>query len=475
MSLLDDLEALIKGGNPNAQTVAACLAQLGTPTVSIAVLEDGSVSSRCYSTVGDDAETIFQACSISKPVAAMAIMRLVDQGRLALDGTIGSLLPQDVVNMLTEGCPPAQTKIIEGITIKQLMSHTSGLSQGGFPGYAKGPIPSARDILKGAYPVNTMRVRLRSLPGHSFSYSGGGITVLQVILETVTGKDFPSLIRDLVLEPLDMKRSFYGDLPDGEANAARAHFTGYTPCDSTNHVLPELAAAGLWTTPTDLLKVVVAMQKSLVGDAFLRQETAKEMLTLVDNEMALSWFPSKTKAGFTHAGANDPGYRCILAGYADLGSDENVPENCGYAIMTNSACGNEAYMKVAQAICYLKTWPVFKCAGSDMVLAPFPAVNASVGDGWKPWIGTWSDDKHTCLLDDEDGKPVFSTSGSFAVNMLPAAMPLTEKQEQEGQQVFVLEGFEMVICLKTDDGQRVIVFGSFISGESLTLKPKTTK
>jgi hypothetical protein len=89
---------------------------------------------------------------------------------------------------------------------------------------------------------------------------GGGITVLQIILETVTGKDFPSLIKELVLEPLEMTHSVYS-LPDGEINVAKAHFTGYTACDVQWHIQPEKAAAGLWTTPTDLLKAVRAMQR----------------------------------------------------------------------------------------------------------------------------------------------------------------------------------------------------------------------
>lgn len=135
MALFDNLEALIRAGFPNCETPAKSFAQMGTPSLSIAVLEDGDVSSRCYSTVGDDTETIFQACSISKPITALAVMRLVDTGALTLNSTIGSLLRQDILDVMTDGCSSGQRELTEGITVKQLLSHTAGLSTPDFPGY----------------------------------------------------------------------------------------------------------------------------------------------------------------------------------------------------------------------------------------------------------------------------------------------------------------------------------------------------
>lgn len=265
--------------------------------------------------------------------------------------------------------------------------------------------------------------------------------MLQLVLESVTGKSFPALMDDLVLRPLGMKRSFFGDLPPGEQNAAQSYHTGYTPCVVTHHSQPELAAAGLWTTPTDLLKAVIAVQRSLTADGFLHMQTAKQMLTEVDSStnMALSWFLSKIGVGFTHSGSNEPGFRCILAGFANLASSE-APENCGYAIMTNSANGTMPFVKVAQAVTYLKGWPVFRCSGYDSVVVPFPDPNAAVTETWKAWLGEWTSDSHTCVLGESDGKPVLSFNGSCALKMTPAAMPLSK--EQQGQLVFILEGFD---------------------------------
>jgi CubicO group peptidase (beta-lactamase class C family) len=133
----------------------------------------------------------------------------------------------------------------------------------------------------------------------------------------VTGKDFPSLIKELVLEPLEMTHSVYS-LPDGEINVAKAHFTGYTTCGVPWHIQPEKAAAGLWTTPTDLLKAVRAMQRSLQSsesESFLEKKIAAEMMSEVQNTMALTWIaPRNPGIAFGHGGSNNPGWESFLVG-----------------------------------------------------------------------------------------------------------------------------------------------------------------
>ena len=348
MDLYAELERLISSQDPTSAPPAEILAKIGSPSVSIAVLDHGSITSKCLSTIRDDSETLFQACSISKPIAGMAIMRLVQAGKLHLDSKIVDLLPKDIVSNLET---PHTKSLIQQITVRQLMSHTSGLTVAGVPGYAPSrDLPDAKAMLSGKPPANTLQVRAQTLPGYVFSYSGGGMIVLQVILETVTGKDFPTLVKDLVLEPLEMSRSYYV-LADGEKNVTRAHFTGYTPCDVQSHFFPEMAAAGLWTTPTDLLKAVRAMQRSFKsndGESFLEQNIAREMLEQVQDTMGLTWVaPKDPGIGLSHSGSNFPGWQCFLVGFADLGNGEknegmskqNVPDECGISIMTNSLSG----------------------------------------------------------------------------------------------------------------------------------------
>ncbi|UNI22510.1 hypothetical protein JDV02_008394 [Purpureocillium takamizusanense] len=483
MTLLDDLESIIRADQPACPSTAAALAKIGSPTMSIAVLEDGVVSARCFSTVGGDTETVFQACSISKPVAAMAIMKLIDEGKFGLESTIAELLPADVLEILTEDSPKSQKSMIEKITIKQLMSHTAGLSASGFPGYdtssGDGPVPSAREVLRGRPPVNTVRVRLEGLPGQAFSYSGGGITVLQIILETVTGKDFPSLMREIVIEPLGMTRSSYGGLRDGEKNAAAAHYTGYTPCEVAHRVNPEEAAAGLWTTPTDLLRVVQAVQKSLDGDdGFLRRDTARQMLTEVDSGMALSWFVGgKDQVLFEHGGANEPGFRCSITGFADPpgrdARDIPAPRHSGVAMMTNSALGAVAVWKVGQAVAHLKQWPQIHAwwLAKGMPATPYTLPGEDPGKAWQPWVGKWTDGKHGLAIKaDGDGKPVVDYDGLADIRLLPAALPMATVEGEDEYRAFVLEGLELLLCLKVKNGEGKVVLKLLAAGKDKELK-----
>lgn len=448
------------------------------------------MTAKCFSTVGDDTETVFQACSISKPVTAMAIMKLVDQGKLSLDGTLKELISSDLLKVMTYGSPNAPKAMVESITIRQLMSHTAGLSQHGFPGYSLGNrtgIPTAQQIIEGGFPVNTMPVRLQNPPGFCFKYSGGGITLLQLILEATTGLDFATLMQNLVLGPLEMTRSFYNRLPDSERNAARAYFTGYTPCADAQHVLPESAAAGLYTTPTDLLKVVSAVQHSLeVEDgAFLRKETAEEMLTIVKDNMGLSWFVSKEPGYiFSHGGANNPGFRCHLTGFADLKKTASIeiPRRSGIAVMTNSAEGTAIAYQIIQYIALIKNWPQVTGKGHFSPLnCPFSlSYDIETGELWKKWKGTWvkEDDSIAengieCWRIEEDAassKAVVRYGTSCVTRLLPAATPEAKTTTGEWRQ-FLLEGLAMAFRFEEKDGKSVVtLLNQATNSETLLVK-----
>jgi len=267
METLDALQRLLaeQGG---AGSVESGLRALAVHSVSVAILKHGDITTRTFSTAKINKETLFQACSISKPVAALATMKLAQLGKLSLTAPISTYLsPSDLANIET----PKTKDFLKYVTIEHLLSHTAGLSQGGFGGYVANP-PSARTVLSGHYPSNTPQVRLIGFPGQKHKYSGGGFTVLQVILENVTQLSFPDLMQQIVLRPLGMQRSFYGTLPDNEHNFAKAHVTGDTPANVDLHVLPELAAAGLWTAPSDLLQCIKSVEESLHSDAFLEQK-----------------------------------------------------------------------------------------------------------------------------------------------------------------------------------------------------------
>ena len=96
-------------------------------------------------------------------------------------------------------------------------------------------------------------------------YSGGAVTIMQLALGDVTERPFPELLNEVVLEPIGMSNSTFEQPlpPDRDENATRAHSHRGQAMGPKWHVYPELAAAGLWTTPTDLAKFAIEVQKSL--------------------------------------------------------------------------------------------------------------------------------------------------------------------------------------------------------------------
>ena len=454
MSALDQLESLVLANLPQHKDVAACFAELGSPSTSIAILDNGEVSSRCYSTVGDNVDTVFQAASISKPINGLATMKLIEEGHFTLASTVAELLPKEYLDILTDGSPASQRKIIEKITIKHLLSHTAGLNVCGFFGYGASAVPTLKQILAGEKPSNSLRIRLKAFPGQNYSYSGGGITVLQIILECVVGKDYPTLMTDLVLKPLGMTRSFYAPLAESEGNAAKAYWTGSTKCHVDHHVYPELAAAGLWTTPTDLLKVVQATQKSLAGDGgFLRQDTAQTMLVEIDERMALSWGVVKDESIFSHTGSNI-GFACVAFGFEKLDSAE-VPRNSGMAVMCNSSTGDEVYSKVLSAISGLKGWPWPNTSKGLRGAAPFWRAPSEGGVGWKEWKGKWHGKSHSYIVgEDEHGCPIVTQEDFGDVRLMPAVN--SRRREDGSCRDFILEGMDMMLSLEEKEDVKTV-------------------
>ncbi len=293
------------------------------------------------------ADTLFQAGSISKPVAALCALRLVAEGHLELDGEVNDKLATWRIGAVGEWQPR--------VTLRHLLSHTAGLTGHGFPGYRRDePAPSLVDILDGQ--GNTLPVRVRTVPGLQFSYSGGGYCVLQQLLVDVTGEPFPELARRLVLEPLGMKRSTYEQpLPESlHAEAAVGHRTGGGPVDGGWHVYPEMAAAGLWTTPSDLARVVLALQRARSGGepSFLPPGLVDELLTpqAANVPMGLGMLLEGDGASrrFSHGG-DDQGFVAKTIGYVENG--------LGAVVMTNSDDGYWVIEHLLEAMARAYAWP----------------------------------------------------------------------------------------------------------------------
>jgi len=320
--------------------------QYGVPGVSVAVIEGSRIIwAKGYGVIesGHPApvttETLFQAASISKPVAAMAMLKLVEDGKLSLDAPVNEKLK-------TWKIPENDFTRQKPVTLRMIVSHGAGLTIHGFPGYeVDATLPTLPQILNGEKPANTAAVRVDKLPGKDFRYSGGGITVEQLLMMDVTGKSFVEIMQQLVLGPLGMKHSTYEQpLPASKAsNAATAHNKDGVPAKGKWHVYPEQAAAGLWTTPSDLALFLIELQKRT--GRVISSKMIDEMLTRQTGDVGLG--PMLQGSRFGHGGSNH-GFQCLAMATRD---------GKGIVIMTNGDQGGRLAGEVMKTIAAEQNWP----------------------------------------------------------------------------------------------------------------------
>ena len=250
---------------------------LNIPSASIALIDEGRIAfARAY---GEDATpaTVYQAASLSKFVAAIGAMRLVENGTLKLD--------EDVNDKLTAWQVPSNAfDATNKVTLRGLLSMTGGIGVPGFLGYAVGsPLPTLTQILEGVSPANSPPVTVIAIPGSAYHYSGGGYEIAEALMQDATGKPFPQLMRELVLDPVGMTDSSFDQPPDAAltARATSGHFGDGAALPGRFHLFPEHAAAGLWSTPTDLAKLLVQLAHTWQGfsSIFLHRRTLEEILT----------------------------------------------------------------------------------------------------------------------------------------------------------------------------------------------------
>lgn len=346
---------------PNRQgfdgfTLQELMQRFRVPAVSIAVIKDFKIHwAKAYG-VADvesgqaaDTGTVFQAASISKPVFAMSVVRLAQDGRLSLDADVNSLLESWRVPMteLTRDQP---------VTLRSLLSHTSGADDGfGFPGYdPSAPRPTLVQILNGESPSNVGPVRFARPPYAGAKYSGGAVTLAQLAVMDVVDRPFADVTRELVLAPLGMSNSSF-EQPMSDAfgrRAARAHSGAGRRMGPPWHVYPEQAAAGLWTTPSDLARFAIEVQRAIRGPkgAVLNQASAREMLAPVGvGGFAVGLGVAQRGEGwyFSHGGSNW-GFRGNLVAH--------VRKGYGVVIMTNGDTGGPLIGELEARVAAAYNW-----------------------------------------------------------------------------------------------------------------------
>lgn len=338
------------GTDGEALTLEELMQAFGVPGVSVAVIQDFEIHwAKAYGVADAETgalvntETLFQAASISKPVAAMAVLRAVQDGLFTLDDDINAILTTWALDggKLTNDRP---------VTVRGLASHTSGLGDGfGYPGYAPdAPLPTLVQILEGRDPANVGPLFMEREPGSFQEYSGGGYTLMQLALNDARGVPFADHMRDTVLEPIGMSRSSF-DQPlsaKDDENAARGHDNRGRSRGPKWHVYPEQAAAGLWTTPTDLARFAIEVQKSAVGESnrVLSRAMVQEMVAPVGvGDYGVGFAIGKRGQGwyFHHTGGNW-GFRCSLLAHKTKGY--------GLVIMTNGDNGAVVAEEISRRI-----------------------------------------------------------------------------------------------------------------------------
>ena len=353
-------ETAFRGRYGPAAPLADRMVHYHSPGVSIAVINDGRIEwARGFGVCQRGEQepvterTLFQAGSISKPIFSLAVLRLVQEGRLDLD--------EDVNRYLTSWKVPANGLWQPRVTLRQILSHCAGLTVHGFPGYGVDELlPSVLQVLNGESPANTAPVVVNILPGIQFHYSGGGTTVGQQLVSDVLGKPFPALMRWLVLDPLGMVDSTYEQPlpPDKVRVAASAHPWKGRLLPGRWHIYPEMAAAGLWTTPSDLARASIEVQRSFRAErgTILSVTTAREMLT----PSAASHDPSRniglgfalegegSDARFGFQGWNE-GFVAKMTFYKDRGQ--------GAVVMVNSNEGHPLLDEILRAVAREYAWP----------------------------------------------------------------------------------------------------------------------
>jgi len=341
------LSKLSQDDNATRDKILERMAHDNVPGMSVAVSVDHKIAFvRSYGSIQSGGgkpvkeETRFQAASISKTLAATAAMRLVQDGKIGLDGEINQYLVswKIPINKFTEQKQP---------TVRQVLTHSAGFNIHGFDGYAAGrKVPSLLQVLDGKSPANSPAIRVEFLPGSKVQYSGGGFCVLQQTLCDINGQPFDKLMHELVLEPAGMKNSTFDQpLPKSFESITAVGSQKGSAVPGKWHTYPEMAAAGLWTTSSDLARFTIAIQRSTKGhsDAILSAKLAKEMLTPQIGDRGLGFVVTGQGKHlvFSHNGIN-AGFESQLFASVETGH--------GVVVMTNANDARKLIDEVVQAV-----------------------------------------------------------------------------------------------------------------------------
>jgi CubicO group peptidase (beta-lactamase class C family) len=379
----------VKGDSLIQYSIVERMEHYKVPGLSIAVVENGKVKwAKGYGIANSDSgtkvdvNTLFQAGSISKPIAALSALKLAENGDIDLDEDVNEYLKDWQI-------PENDFMKEEKVTLRRLLTHTAGMTVHGFPGYQQNDtFPSNEDVLKGN--GNTGAIYVDTVPGSIWRYSGGGYTVMEQVVEDISGFPFEEYMAKYILNPIGMKNSTYEQpLPSGlHSNASAAYDYEGEIIEGLWHNYPEQAAAGLWTTPTDLAKYCIEIQEIISGniDGVLSKETIEQMITKHKGDwglgVALKW--DHDSLIFQHGGKN-AGFTNDMNSFAYQGN--------AVIIMTNADNGGDLIGEILRSISYYYGWGLAKQRVVEAIELPVEKLNKLTGryklDFQVPGIGDY--------------------------------------------------------------------------------------
>ena len=340
----------LRGQRPEKLSLDSRMQFYKVPGASVAVLDKNRLEwARGYG-VRDGhsrepvmADTMFQAGALGRPVAAFAALKLVDKGRLELDDDIGKLLRRATL-------PPSGAGAPGKVTVRGLLSQAEIFPDAGLPGYAPDVrTPSLVALLEGGVPSAPPPVEVQA--------DGAGYAYLQALLEDVTATTFPALMKESVLDPLGLRNSTF-DVPLPEAMriaAASGHGREGRPEEGKWLNYPAAAAAGLWSTPSDLATFASDALETATGKdgRVLSTGLARAMLTPQSENRGFGFVIDGAGQDVRfHLEGRTRGFRCALVVYPYKGQ--------GVVVMTNSENGALLIEEVLRAVSAAYEWPDFK-------------------------------------------------------------------------------------------------------------------
>ena len=371
--------ATIKGQPPAGMLLADRMKHYNVPGVSIAFFENGRIAwTRAYG-FADIAgarrvtsDTLFQSASISKPAAALAVLRLVQEGKLNLDEDVN-------LKLRSWKIPENEFTKQEKVTLRRILSHSAGMNNRRFPGYASDEaLPTTVQILNGEKPANTEPIRVDTVPGTIWRYSGGGYVAMQLLLSDVTHTPVPQLLDQMVLRPIGMTRSTFEEpLPKRWwDSAATPYREDGTPVKGGWHTYPEITPAALWSTPSDIARMAIEVQNEYAGKSnkILSSEMIHQMLSHQKDDWGLGFALESPghKLRFSHGGSNE-GFRCTLQAYTEAPGQ-------GIVIMTNGDQGWNLLHEILRAVSREYGWPDFQPQEHTVASIAVPQLSAYQGE-----------------------------------------------------------------------------------------------